>query len=165
MTLPKRLTYGARKRPLHQVSAFRSRKASPSIRIFSRFFSPHAPQHPDLAQKWRQSAAPNPLTVTFHVIVAATAANHDRSGGGLPHPLTLAQQSRIASIPNPLTFFPAPAHPSSRSPSPDFPAPAHPGSRKASPDRPKTPARYRFAMALTFLTGIKGVYFYDSQAQ
>jgi len=89
----------------------------------------------------------------------------DLPGNGLPYRLTLAGKSRIPSIPNPLTSFPALAHRHSRSPSPHFPAAAHPGSRKASPDRPESPARQGLAVALTFLTGIKGVYFYISQAR
>jgi hypothetical protein len=84
---------------------------------------------------------------------------------GLPNRLTLAGKSIITPILNPLTSFPALAHRRSRSPSPDNPAGPHPGSRKASPDRAGSPTRQGFAVALTFLTGIKGVYFYVSQAR
>ncbi len=139
--LPKKLTSGPRKRPFRPISGVGSRKTSPSMRIFSRFFSPHVFQPLDLAEKWRQSSLPNPLTVAFSVTSKPGPAARDLPGRGLPYRLTLAGKSRIPSLPNPLTSFPAAAHQRSRSPPPICPAGAHPGSRKASPARPESPAR------------------------
>ena len=147
------------------ISAFGSRKTSPSTRIFSRFFSPKPFQPLDLREKRREFAVPNPLTVAFRVTAHPLPGDWDPPGNRLPYRLTLAEKSRMTPIPNPLTSFPAMAHRLSRSPSPNPPAGPHPGSRKASPDRPQSHARQGFAVALTFLTGIKGVYFYDSQAR
>jgi hypothetical protein len=139
--LPKKLTSRPRNRLFCPISAFSSRKTSPSICIFSRSFSPHAFQPLDLAEKWRESPLPNPLTVAFPVTPRPNPAARDLPGHGLPYRLTLAGKSRMPPLLNPLTSSPAVAHRRSRSPSPICPAGAHPGSRKASPDRPESPTR------------------------
>jgi hypothetical protein len=139
--LPKKLTSRPRKCLFRPISGFGSRKTSPSTRIFSRFFSPHVFQPLDLAEKWRESPLPNPLTVAFPVTSEPSPAVRDLRGHGLPYCLTLAGKSRIPPFLNPLTSSPAVAHRRSRSPPPICPAGAHPGSRKASPDRPEVPAR------------------------
>lgn len=139
--VPKKLTSRPGKCLFRPISGFGSRKTSPSNRIFSRFFSPHAFQPLDLAEKWRESLLPNPLTVAFSVTSKPSPAVRDLPGRGLPYRLTLAGKSRIPPFLNPLTSSPAVAHRRSRSPPPICPAGAHPGSRKASPDRPEPPAR------------------------
>ena len=136
---PKKLTFGPSKPPFRPISGFGSRKTSPSIRIFSRYFSPQALQPLDFAEKLHESPLPNPLTVAFPVTSQPGPATRELPARGLPHSLTLAGKSRIPPLLNPLTSFPAGAHRRSRSPSPNFPAGTHPGSRKASPDRPESP--------------------------
>jgi hypothetical protein len=107
----------------------------------------------------------NPLTVAIPATSRRSAALPRFTHAWLPYSLTLAPESRIPRLPKPLTFFPEPAHRPPRTPSPACPAHPHRTSRKASPDPAVSLAWYGFAMALTFLTGIKGVYFYYSQAR
>lgn len=138
---PKKLTFCPSKASFRPILGFDSRKTSPSIRIFSRYFSPQALQPLDSAEKWRKCPLPNPLTVAFPVTSQPSPATRDLPDRGLPYRLTLAGKSRIHPLLNPLTSFPVVAHRRSRSPSPNFPASTHPGSRKASPDRPESPTR------------------------